>query len=68
MPQIKIIKSGVIDGDAALDNVKPLAEQYTGRRACWLGEIEGATQHEGQQKSGEVGKRLDELKAAMNKM
>jgi len=43
-PELRIIKAGVVDGDGALDDLKPLFEQYVKRRPQWLPAVEGAAQ------------------------
>jgi hypothetical protein len=46
MPEIIVIKVGVLDGDV-LGKFKPVAETFTARRPEWMGCVEGAAQFEG---------------------
>jgi hypothetical protein len=54
MPDLKILKSGVLDGDAAmeLEGILPKAEQFTVRRPRWLCAVEGASQSDEQNTRG----------------
>ena len=54
LPDLKILKSGVLDGDEAmeLEGIWPKAEQYTIRRPKWLCAVEGASQTDEQHISG----------------
>ena len=54
IPDLKILKSGVLDGDAAmeLEGIVPKAEQYTVRRPKWLYAVEGASQADEQNTRG----------------
>ena len=45
-PGMKIVKAGVLDGDA-LKDVKPQGELYAPERTQWVKEIEGANQAKG---------------------
>ncbi|KAK5138437.1 hypothetical protein LTR08_000023 [Meristemomyces frigidus] len=63
MPEIRILKAGVLDGDDALElqALKPLVEQFTKRRAPWLCAVEGAQQFAGQQGATEATEMLAEI-------
>ena len=54
LPDLKILKTGVLDGDDAMDleGVRPKAEQYTLRRPKWLCAVDGASQTEEQNTRG----------------
>ena len=64
MPELKIIKSGVLDGEGVMERegVKPGVEQNTRRRPGWLCAVEGAVQFEGQQGTGKEEKGEEEAK------
>ena len=65
LPGMKILKSGVLDGNDALEQegVKPLSEQFTVRRASWVCLISGASQSDTQSSRKEVDKMLVQLGA-----
>jgi hypothetical protein len=45
MPDIIVIKVGILDGDAA-DRLAPKAETFTSRKPKWLKPVEGTAQFE----------------------
>lgn len=42
----KIIKAGILDGDASLEGAKPLFETFVVNRVSWLPAVTGAEQHQ----------------------
>ena len=64
MPELKIIKSGVLDGEEVMERegVKPGVEQNTRRRPGWLCAVEGALQFEAQQGMGKEEKEDEKAK------
>jgi hypothetical protein len=65
LPDLKILKSDVLDGDEAIDleSVRPKAEQFTVRRAKWLCAVEGASQTDEQNTHGR--EELEKLQSEM---
>lgn len=44
LPDVKIIKAGVLDDENTLSDNKPGVEMFVGRRVSWLKALEGAEQ------------------------
>ena len=66
MPDLRILKAGVLDGDDAmeLEDVVPKAEQFTARRPAWLCAVAGAAQVEYQSSTKEAEDMMGDVEAA----
>ena len=63
----KVIKAGVMDDFAGMEDAKPMLELYAPERPSWVGSISGADQKTGMPNSESVksGGIADKIKGAM---